>query len=209
MVTGSTYFYKAFSYDGTLTPDYSSGLTANATVTAGVWTSLGNSGVTTVLYSVSVVDNNVAFVSGNNGVVLKTVNGGTNWTNISAAPISTTVSCDVVRALDANTILTTQYDGANGHMYKTTNGGTTWTEVLYQAGGFFDDIRFNDANNGFMYGDPVGDVGHYGKPPMVVLPGIIQDYIFHRLELKQVGIMQWLYKEITFGLAQIRPYLQK
>ncbi len=69
------------------------------------WSYLTNSGVTSILRSVSVVDNNVAFISGDASKCLKTTNAGGTWTNIAAAPIPTTLGLDVVRAIDANTIL--------------------------------------------------------------------------------------------------------
>ena len=119
------------------------------------WTYLTNSGVTGILRSVSIVDANVAFISGDSGIVLKTTNGGLNWTNIAALPIPATMGCDVVRAIDANTVIVAGTPSAS-FVYKTTNSGTTWTQVFSETGGYVDDIRFKDANNGFMYGDPVG-----------------------------------------------------
>jgi photosystem II stability/assembly factor-like uncharacterized protein len=118
------------------------------------WT-VQTSGVTTILRSVSVVDQNVAFISGDAGKVLKTTNGGTTWTNIAASPIPTTFGCDVVRAIDANTVIVAG-SPADTYIYKTTNSGVTWTQVFTQVGGYVDDIQFKDATNGIMYGDPVG-----------------------------------------------------
>jgi photosystem II stability/assembly factor-like uncharacterized protein len=97
----------------------------------------------------------VAFISGDAGKVLKTTNGGGSWTNIAASPIPTTMGLDVVRAIDANTVIVAGTPAAT-FVYKTTNSGTTWTQVFTQTGGYIDDIKFKDANNGFMYGDPVG-----------------------------------------------------
>lgn len=118
------------------------------------WT-VQTSGVTSILRSVSVVNSNVAFISGDAGKILKTTNGGMTWTNIAATPIPTTMGVDVVRAIDENTILVAGTP-ANTFVYKTTNSGITWTQVFTQVGGYIDDIQFKDANNGFMYGDPVG-----------------------------------------------------
>jgi len=123
-------------------------------LSAQTWT-VQTSGVTSILRSVSVVDANVAFISGDAGQILKTTNGGINWTNIAAAPIPTTFGADVVRAIDANTIIVAG-SPADTYIYKTTNGGTNWTQVFTQVGGYIDDIQFKDATNGFAYGDPVG-----------------------------------------------------
>ena len=118
------------------------------------WT-VQTSGVTSILRSVSVVDANVAFISGDAGKLLKTTNGGINWVNIVAAPIPATIGIDVVRAIDANTVLAIT-NAAATIVYKTTNSGITWTQVFSEVGGYEDDIQFKDANNGIMYGDPVG-----------------------------------------------------
>jgi photosystem II stability/assembly factor-like uncharacterized protein len=45
------------------------------------------SGVTGALYSVSAVDDNVCWIGGAAGVVLRTVNGGTNWANVGGAGV--------------------------------------------------------------------------------------------------------------------------
>jgi photosystem II stability/assembly factor-like uncharacterized protein len=112
------------------------------------------SGVTGALYSVSAVDDNVCWIGGAAGVVLRTVNGGTNWANVGGAGVG---SADVyaVYALDANTCWVTTSPASGTYIYKTTDGGTSWTQQLFQSGGFGDGIWFKDANNGFFYGDPV------------------------------------------------------
>ena len=120
------------------------------------WSYLTNSGVTSILRSVSIVDNNVAFISGDASKCLKTTNAGGTWTNIAAAPIPTTLGLDVVRAIDANTVIVCGSTASATFIFKTTNSGTTWTQVFSQALGYIDDIKFKDANNGFAYGDPVG-----------------------------------------------------
>jgi hypothetical protein len=117
------------------------------------WTAQ-TSGVTTSLYTVSAVNQNVGWVGGASGVVLRTVNGGTNWTNVSSGPIGT----DAVYAicgLDENTCMVSTSPSAT-YVYRTSNGGANWTQVFTQSGGFIDDIKFQNANTGFMYGDPVG-----------------------------------------------------
>jgi photosystem II stability/assembly factor-like uncharacterized protein len=112
------------------------------------------SGVTTGLNTVSAVNQNVGWIGGNSGVVLRTTNGGANWTNVTGSPIGT----DAVYAIcgiDANTCLVSTSPSAT-YVFRTSNGGANWTQVFTQAGGFIDDIKFQSASTGFMYGDPVG-----------------------------------------------------
>jgi photosystem II stability/assembly factor-like uncharacterized protein len=122
-------------------------------VSAQTWTSQ-TSGVTTGLNTVSAVNQDVGWIGGNSGVVLRTTNGGANWTNVTGSPIGTG-AIYAIWGIDANTCLVTTSASAT-FVYRTTNGGANWTQVFTQTGGFMDDFEFKDANTGFMYGDPVG-----------------------------------------------------
>lgn len=114
------------------------------------------SGVTTTLYSVSPVDNNVVWACGAGGKVLRTVNGGTNW-SLTATP-NAALALYNIWGVDANTAIVTG-SSTTGYVYKTTNAGANWTLVFSQTGGFIDAIASLNTNNSnmlFMYGDPVG-----------------------------------------------------
>jgi len=114
------------------------------------------SGVSTILYSVSPVDNNVVWICGAGGKVLRTTNGGTNW-NLTTSP-NATLDLYNIWGIDANTALVTG-SGTTAYVYKTINGGANWTLVFSQVGGFMNAIsRVNFVNNDalFMTGDPVG-----------------------------------------------------
>ena len=112
------------------------------------------SGVTTALQSISAVDNNVAWISGDGGAVLRTTNGGTNWTNVGGGTLGTGVIGNIF-AWDANFALCTTTPTAS-FVYRTTDGGVTWTQVFTQTGGFIASIWMFTSNDGFMVGDPVG-----------------------------------------------------
>ncbi len=114
------------------------------------------SGVTGALYSASAPTDQVCWVGGAAGVVLRTVDGGTNWTNVGGAGISSQ-DVYVVFAIDANTCYISTSPATGTYIYKTTNGGTSWVSQLSQTGGFGDGLWFKDANNGIFYGDPVGN----------------------------------------------------
>ena len=113
------------------------------------------SGSTVQLNSISAPSNDVAWIGGGTAttVVLRTTNGGT-WTN-AAGNLPAANAIYNIYGIDANTALATSSPGAT-FVFKTTNGGTTWVQTFTQAAGFIDAIWMKDANNGFMYGDPVG-----------------------------------------------------
>ncbi len=112
------------------------------------------SGLTTSLNTVSTVNQNVGWIGGNGGVVLRTINGGVNWSNVTGSPIGT-ADVYAICGLDANTCLVSTSPSAT-FVYRTSNGGVNWTQVFTQTGGFIDDIKFQNASTGYMYGDPVG-----------------------------------------------------
>ncbi len=112
------------------------------------------SGTTQALYSVSAVDNSVVWIGGNGGVVLRTTDGGTTWSNVGGGTIGANAVYNIW-AVDANTALCTTSPSAT-NVYRTTNGGSTWTQVFTQAGGFINAIWMTSATTGWMYGDPVG-----------------------------------------------------
>jgi len=116
------------------------------------------SGIGTNIYSVSAVDDNVAWICSAGGVVRKTTNGGTTWAATTTNP--TTALLYNIFAFDANLALTTSSPGGTTgtNVYRTTNGGTSWTLVFNQptAAAFIDAIWMTSATNGFMMGDPVG-----------------------------------------------------
>jgi photosystem II stability/assembly factor-like uncharacterized protein len=112
------------------------------------------SGLTTSLNTVSTVNQNVGWIGGNGGVVLRTINGGVNWSNVTGSPIGT-ADVYAICGIDANTCLVSTSPSAT-FVYRTSNGGVNWTQVFTQTGGFMDDIKFQNASTGFMYGDPVG-----------------------------------------------------
>ena len=113
------------------------------------------SGVTSIIFSVSAVDDNVVWACGAGGIVLRTVNAGINWT-ITASPNSS-LDFHCIQGIDAMTALVGGSD-ADGYAYKTIDGGATWVNTFFQTGGFIDNIK---QFNGFpglygLQGDPVG-----------------------------------------------------
>jgi len=81
-----------------------------------------SSTVTDNLYAVSFADENTGYAVGDNGVVVKTVNGGTTWTKISKGDA---VNFNAAAFTDDGTKGIAVGDG--GVVYRTLDGGTTWT----------------------------------------------------------------------------------
>ena len=80
------------------------------------------------------------------GTLVKTTNGGTDWTVISTGVTGRLMS---VYAVDANIVYAVGYGGA---IVKTINGGNDW---IIQVSGTIYDLRsvfFTDANTGFAVG---------------------------------------------------------
>lgn len=114
-----------------------------------------NSGTSLTLYSVSAVSDNVAWACGSGGTVLRTVNGGTTWTNVTGSPIPASLDLYNIFGWTDNIAFVTGSSASNTFVYRTVNGGTTWTQVFSELGGFINVIHMFDDNNGFMQGDPV------------------------------------------------------
>jgi len=143
-----------YVYGGLTTSVVNCGIDVGSSVPSGSWTEQ-TSGLTTALYSVSAVNDAVAWVGGAGSKVLRTINSGSTWTNAAGnLPAAQDVYC--VWGFDANNCVITTSPAAGTYIYKTTNGGTNWTQTFFQAGGFMDGFYFYDSNTGFAYGDPVG-----------------------------------------------------
>ncbi len=112
------------------------------------------SGITTRLRALPILDDNVVWACGNNGVVLKTTDGGTTWTAMT--PTDAGSVNYTVEAFDATTAWVTGTVGgtADFRIWKTTDGGTSWVSQYNNPTGFGDAVRFFDANNGVCFADP-------------------------------------------------------
>ena len=114
----------------------------------GQWTSQ-SSGLTNVdsnnLLSVYFTDANTGYAVGKAGTILKTTNGGTNWTALTSG---ITDELDAVCFTNANTGY-----AIGTVILKTTDGGTTWTNVYtspYQYA--LRSVYFVNATTGYVVG---------------------------------------------------------
>jgi photosystem II stability/assembly factor-like uncharacterized protein len=114
------------------------------------------SGVTAQLASAKAVSQTVAWLAGDAGTVVRTIDGGATFTSVGGGAIGTE-DIYAIEATDANNALVTTTPGAT-KIYRTTDGGATWTMVYTAASGFIDAIHMFDASNGIAMGDPVGAI---------------------------------------------------
>ena len=107
---------------------------------------LQNSGTTKNLYAVHFVDANNGWAVGEQGIIIRTTDGGTTWTQQTSGTI---VGFEDVWFKDVNTGIVV---GGLNTVLKTTDGGLTWIEKLGGGGWYFLGLSFPDSNNGWVVG---------------------------------------------------------
>ena len=109
------------------------------------------------LRGLAVVNDNVIWASGTLGTVLRTVDGGKNWSVIEV-PKAEKLDFRDIEAFDENTAYILSIGaGENSRIYKTIDGGKNW-KLQFQntnKNAFFDALAFWDAKNGIAMSDPV------------------------------------------------------
>jgi len=107
------------------------------------------SGIALTLNSVCFPKPDTGYVVGDHGTLLKTTNGGVNWT-LLPPPMAQSYWLGSVFFTDAGKGWTT---GENGVIFKTSNGGNDW-DIGVQGGWVFmlNSICFPDANTGYAVG---------------------------------------------------------
>jgi photosystem II stability/assembly factor-like uncharacterized protein len=114
-----------------------------------------DSGVESSFRGLSVVNQKVVWVSGTDRTVLRTIDGGKNWENISVPNIEKIDFRDV-EGFNKNTAIVMGV-ASPARFYKTTDGGQNWKLVHFddRAGVFFDGMSFWNKNDGIAFSDPV------------------------------------------------------
>ena len=114
-----------------------------------------NSNTAASFRGVSVVNHNIAWVSGSNGTFCRTIDGGKTW-QTDIIPGATPLDFRDVQAFDANTAIVISA-GRPAKIYKTIDGGETWVEKYSNdsEGIFFNSMAFWDSENGIAVGDPI------------------------------------------------------
>lgn len=119
-----------------------------------------HSGVEVRLRGISAVDGNVAWASGREGTVLRTLDGGRHWQAI-VVPRADELDFRDIEGFDAQTAVVLAIGpGEASRVYRTEDGGRSWRLTLQNRDprAFFDCMAF-DGRRGWMLGDPVD--GHF------------------------------------------------
>ena len=120
-----------------------------------------SSGVTSRLRGISAVSASVAWASGGNGTVLRTVDGGRSWQALPVPGAETLDFRDVDATSDRVAHVLSIGAGASSRIYKTTDGGAHWDLRFANTDPkvFLDAMAFWDEQRGVAVGDSVD--GHF------------------------------------------------
>lgn len=103
----------------------------------------------------SVVTNKIVWVSGSEGTVGKSTDGGTTWKWIKVKSFEKTDFRDIEAFDDKIAMIMGVAEPA--YILRTTNGGETWTTVYENKtkGMFLDAMEFWNRESGIVIGDPI------------------------------------------------------
>ena len=113
------------------------------------------SGQKTSMRGLSVVDDKTVWVSGSNGTVGRSIDGGINWKWMVVKGFEKTDFRDI-EAFDDMTAVIMGID-APAYILKTVNGGDDWTVTFENSakGMFLDAMEFWNEQSGIVIGDPI------------------------------------------------------
>ena len=98
------------------------------------------------LSNVYFANQDIGYVCGQNGTILKTSNGGETWVKQTS---DTDTSLAVIQFIDENTGYASGGWSANTTLLKTTNGGENWTNISPTLSGWGGGTLFVSADTGF------------------------------------------------------------
>jgi len=114
-------------------------------------------GSTARLRGLSAISAKTAWTSGSLGTVLRTVNGGAAWQNVSP-PGASTLQFRDIEAFDANhAVILSIGSGTDSRVYVTSDAGQHWTLTFTNTdpNAFYDCMTFFDKRHGLALSDPV------------------------------------------------------
>ncbi|MGC2511635.1 MAG: hypothetical protein WA430_13795 [Acidobacteriaceae bacterium] len=129
-----------------------------ATVPAHAQWQIEPSGTTAGLRGIHAVTADIAWASGTNGTVLRTLDGGQSWRPCSVPAGAEKLDFRSVWAWDADhAMVMSSGPGQESRLYSTHDSCRTWTLVLANpdADGFWDSLQFDGTRFGVILGDPV------------------------------------------------------
>ncbi len=99
------------------------------------------------LWSTFFIDDNIGWIVGSNGFILKTTNSGSDWNPQNSG---TTVTLKSVQFIDQNT---GWICGTEGLILLTNDGGINWIESVSGTNETLNDLHFADYNTGYIVGN--------------------------------------------------------
>jgi len=113
------------------------------------------SGTKTSLRGLSVVSNKIVWVSGSNGTVGKSTDGGVSWKWMIVKGFEKTDFRDIEAFDDMSAVI--MGIGEPAYILKTVNGGNSWKVVFEDKtkGMFLDAMEFWNLQSGIVIGDPI------------------------------------------------------
>ncbi len=115
-------------------------------------------GTTARFRGLAPVDRRTAWVSGTEGTVLRTVDGGRTWRDVSPGQGTGTLEFRDVEAFDAQrAVVLSIGEGGDSRVYRTSDGGRHWQRTFTntEPTAFYDCLGFFDARHGIALSDPV------------------------------------------------------
>lgn len=112
-------------------------------------------GKNTSMRGLSVVSNQVAWVSGSNGQVGRTVDGGTTWVWTQPKGYEKLDFRDIEAFDDQNAVIVNA--GSPAYILLTSDGGKSWKETYKNTDSliFLDGMGFWNRKEGIIFGDPI------------------------------------------------------
>ena len=106
---------------------------------------------------ISALNEKVIWVSGTNGLVLKTENGGLDWEEVYIPNSDSLDFRDVEVLTKDEIVLMSAGPDSLSNIFKSKDGGRHWEKTLANEDslGFFDGIAFWNATEGILGGDPI------------------------------------------------------
>src|SRR4051794_17853905 len=104
------------------------------------------------------VSRHVAWVSGTEGTVLRTGDGGKHWRDVSPGGDTGDLEFRDIEAWDArHAVILSIGEGGDSRIYRTSDGGRSWKQGFrnHSADAFYDCLGFWDRRHGLAMSDPV------------------------------------------------------
>jgi photosystem II stability/assembly factor-like uncharacterized protein len=107
--------------------------------------------------TLAAVSQQTAWIGSDDGTVLRTVDGGQSWQDVSPPGTSSLHFRDLFARDEYRALAMTAGSGSDSRLYATSDGGRSW-RLAYQASDpatFFDSMAFFDSQRGLVVGDPI------------------------------------------------------